>query len=199
MAYEVFDGTERVRSLFGEGQGGTDEARDTLPQRLMEALDILGVPGGRHDGFVWCRRHDPFRDDILVGRERRRRAGPRRKSGPQLLRTVVTAGADGARHAGPRLRGHGDLAPWLRGLVLHAAPPLLGLHLQTPNAPSPWGGHGRHRPMSRQGLTAGDQTGPQPPATDAHRTAHALQGDVVAEEAFHQGALCVDTDAVVGV
>ena len=31
MADEVFDGTDMVRQLFGEGQGVTDEAGDALP------------------------------------------------------------------------------------------------------------------------------------------------------------------------
>ena len=52
MAYEVFDGTDMVRQLFGESQSVTDEARDTLPQRVIEALNMIGFPGVLRDGFV---------------------------------------------------------------------------------------------------------------------------------------------------
>jgi len=42
MADEVFDSTDMVRQLFREGQRVTDEAGDALPQRVVEALDMIG-------------------------------------------------------------------------------------------------------------------------------------------------------------
>jgi hypothetical protein len=44
MAYEVFDGTNMIGQLFGKGQGVTDEAGDTLPQRVIETLNMIGFP-----------------------------------------------------------------------------------------------------------------------------------------------------------
>ena len=45
MAYEVFDGTDMIGQLFGEGQGVPDEAGDALPQRVIETLDMIsGYP-----------------------------------------------------------------------------------------------------------------------------------------------------------
>jgi hypothetical protein len=44
-----------VRQLFGAGQGVTDEARDMPPQRVIEALHKIGLPGLLRDSFVICR------------------------------------------------------------------------------------------------------------------------------------------------
>ena len=52
MADEVFDGTDVVRQLFGEGQSVTDEAGDALPHGVIEALDMIGFAGVLRDGFV---------------------------------------------------------------------------------------------------------------------------------------------------
>ena len=91
MAYEVFDGTDMIGQLFGKGQGVTDEAGDTLPQRVIETLDMIGFAGVLRDGFVLRRGNDPGVDRILIRIEGRLLAVHRRQIGPQLLCTVVTA------------------------------------------------------------------------------------------------------------
>ena len=52
MTDEVFDSTDMVRQLFREGQSVTDEAGNALPQRVIEALNMIGFPGVLRDGFV---------------------------------------------------------------------------------------------------------------------------------------------------
>jgi hypothetical protein len=197
MADEVLDSTAMVRQLFGEGQGVPDEAGDALPQRVREALDVMGVPGVLREGFGLRRRHDPCGDDILSGIERRSLAIHRRQMGPPLLRARVTAIPAVDRHEVPRLLVHGAPPPWLGGLLLHDTPHLLRFHLPTPKEPLPWGRHGPHRQMSRQRRTAGDPQTHEPPDTDATGTAKAMQRDWLAASTFHQGALFVTDSPVV--
>ena len=87
MADEVFDGTDMVRQLFREGQRVTDEAGDALPQRVIEALDMIGFAGVLRDGFVLRRGNDPGVDRILIRIECRLLTVHRWKIGPQLFRT----------------------------------------------------------------------------------------------------------------
>src|SRR5438093_5347173 len=91
MAYEVFDGTNMVCQLFGEGQGVTDEAGGALSQRVVETLDVIGFPGVLCDGLVLRYRNDSCVDSILIRIEHRVLPVYRRQIGPLLLRTLVTA------------------------------------------------------------------------------------------------------------
>ena len=59
MAYEVFDGTDMIHQLFGEGEGVTDETGDTLAQRVVETLTVVGFPRVLRDGLVLRHRNDP--------------------------------------------------------------------------------------------------------------------------------------------
>jgi hypothetical protein len=59
MVYKVLDGTDMIGEFFGKAQSVTDEAGDALPQRVSEALNMIGFPGVLGDGFVSCRRNDP--------------------------------------------------------------------------------------------------------------------------------------------
>src|SRR5215475_8726238 len=52
--------------LLGEGQGIADKARKALPQRVVEALDVVGFPCLLRDRFVALRRHDTPVYFILV-------------------------------------------------------------------------------------------------------------------------------------
>lgn len=191
MAEEGCDRTARSGALCGEGQGVTDAMGDARPHRVMKTRARMGVPGGLRDGVVVRRRPHPRGDGLWVGRAPRVRAGHRRQRGPPRLRTVVTAVAYAERQDVPRWRVHGTPDPWLLGLRLHAVPPLVGCHLQVPDHHLPWGRHEPHRERIRQGH--------EPPETDANHTAHPMQGDVPAAQAFHTGAVRFDTHPVVGV
>jgi hypothetical protein len=52
MAYEVFDGTDMLGQLFGEGQRITHQPRDSLAERMIETLNVIGVARLLCDGFV---------------------------------------------------------------------------------------------------------------------------------------------------
>ena len=82
MAYEVFDSTDMGGPLFGKGQGVTDEAGDTLPQRVIETLEMIGFPGVLRARFGLRRRNNPFIHGVLIRIEHRLGTGPRRKIGP---------------------------------------------------------------------------------------------------------------------
>jgi hypothetical protein len=44
MTDEVFDGPDMVGQLFGECQRVTHQTGDALPQGVVEALKMIGVP-----------------------------------------------------------------------------------------------------------------------------------------------------------
>src|SRR5437879_5372107 len=111
MAYEVFDSTNMIGQLFGKGQGVTDEAGDTLPQRVIETLDMIGFAGVLRDGFVLRCRNYPCVDGILVRIEHCVLAVYRRQIGPQLFRTVMTTVSHVERNDLSGLLVHGDPDP----------------------------------------------------------------------------------------
>ena len=94
MADEVFDGTDMVRQLFGEGQRVADEAGDALPHSIIEALDMIGCAGILHNNLILHHQNDPNIDSILIGIEHRLLTVHRRQIGPQLLRALMTAITD---------------------------------------------------------------------------------------------------------
>ena len=63
---EEFDSPEVILDLRGEGQCLADEARKALPQRVVEALDVVGFPCLLCDPFVALRRHDAIVYFIVV-------------------------------------------------------------------------------------------------------------------------------------
>ena len=133
MADEVFDGTDVVRQLFREGQRVPDEAGDALPQRVIEALDMIGFAGLLCDGFVLRRGNDPGVNRLLIRIECRLPTVHCWQVGPQLCRTRVTAIPDVERKDLPCLPLHGDPHPLLVRFFRHKAPHLVRFHLQTPN------------------------------------------------------------------
>jgi hypothetical protein len=175
-----------VRQLFGESQGGTDEAGDTLRQRVIAALHMLGFLGVLRDGLVWRYRHHPRIDSRLIGRECRLLTVDCRNIGPPLLRTVVAAVSRGERHDWPRLRVHRDPDPWFVRLLLHEAPHRVRFHLKTPDEPIPGSRYGQHMQMVRQRRKADSPQTHEPSETDANRAAHAMEGDVRTAEAVPQ-------------
>jgi hypothetical protein len=56
---EVLNGTDVVHQLFGERQRFADQTGHTLPQRIIEALDVIGFARFLRNGFVPFRRNDP--------------------------------------------------------------------------------------------------------------------------------------------
>jgi hypothetical protein len=168
MAEAVCDGPTMMRQLCGTGQGVTDEAGDALPQRGVATLALIGLAGRWRDGFGVRGRKHPCVDSLVVRLAQRGRAVSRRQLGPQRVRPLVTAVCHVTRHAVAWLLVHGDPAPRCVRLALAAAPPLVGFHLQAPDAHLPGRRPRPPMPMLRQGRTAHDETVHEPPQTDAN-------------------------------
>ena len=66
MADEEFDSPDVILDLLGEGQCIADEARKALPQRVVEALNVVGFPCLLRDGFVALHRNDAVVYFILI-------------------------------------------------------------------------------------------------------------------------------------
>lgn len=199
MAEEICDGTARVRQLFREGERVPDEAGDTLPHGVLEALEMMGCAGVLRDGFMLRCGNAPRVDRGLIRRECRLLAVHRGQLGPQLWRARVTARTDVEGHALPCLRVHRDPPPWLVRFFRHNAPPLSRFDLQPPTAPLSGSRDRQHMSRSRQRRTAGDPKAQKPPETDTSCPAHAMEGTLLAEPAFHEGALCFANHPVVGL
>jgi hypothetical protein len=58
VADEEFDSPDVILDLLGEGQCSADEAHKALPQRVVEALDVVGFACFFRDRFVAFRRND---------------------------------------------------------------------------------------------------------------------------------------------
>src|SRR5262245_55452665 len=170
-----------VRQLFGEGEGVPDEAGDALAHGVVETLDVVGFPRMLRDGFVLRHRNDPGVDGILIRIKRRLLPVHRRKIGPQLFRTLVTAIPDVERNDLPCLLIHGDPHPLLVRFFRHKAPHLIGFHLQTPKDHVSWNHDRPHMQMIRQRRKASSHKAHEPSDTDAHSPANTMQRDFLAE------------------
>jgi hypothetical protein len=71
-----------IGQLFGERQRVTYETGDALPQGVIEALDVVCLPGVLRDGFVLRSRNDAFLGVILIRMECRLLAIYFRNVGP---------------------------------------------------------------------------------------------------------------------
>lgn len=178
MADEVFDGSNMVRQLFGEGEGVPDEAGDALTPCVVEPLDVVGLPRVLRNGFVLRRWNDPCVDGILIRIKRRLLLVDRRQIGPQLFRTRVTAIPDVERKDLPCLLIHSDPHPLL--VRFFSSQSSTSHRLLPPDA------QGSHLVEPRQTAHADDQATPQPKAyepsnTDTDSPANAMQRDFLAE------------------
>jgi len=198
MADEVLDRTDMVRQLFGEGQRVPDEAGDALPQRLLEALDVMRFPGVLRDSWVSGCQNDPGVDRLLLRIACRPLAVHRRQIGPQLLRPCMTAVTDVARKNLPCLFVHRNPHPLLVGLVRHEALHLIRFYLETPDDHLLGSHDGQPMEMVRPWGKAGYEKRHEPSATDVNRAAHARPRELLAQATCHQGPLLRGQDALGG-
>jgi hypothetical protein len=140
VADEILDRTDVMGQFLGERQRFSDQTRDALSQRVIEALDIIGFPGMLRDGFVSLRRNDTAIGVVLICMECGLLTVHRRDLGPQLFGTVTTAIPDVKRNDLTRLGVHGDPDPLLIGLLLYKAPQLIGFGFQLPKHHISWTG-----------------------------------------------------------
>ena len=58
MADEIFDGADMVGQFFRERQGVADQTGNALPQRVVEAFNMIGFARVLGNRFVMCGRND---------------------------------------------------------------------------------------------------------------------------------------------
>ena len=133
MADEILDRTDVMGQFLGERQCFTDQTREALPQRVIEALDMIGFPGVLRNSFVLLRRNHTGIGVVLIRVERGLLTVHQRDLRPQLFGTITTAIPDvkGDDLAGPGI--HGDPDPLLVRLLPYKAPHLIGFSFQLPN------------------------------------------------------------------
>jgi hypothetical protein len=88
MANEMLDSTDVMRQLFGEREGLTHQTRNTLPQSIVEALDVIGFACFLCNGFVPVRRDHSRVGVILIRMKRGLFPVYQRNLGPEFLRAL---------------------------------------------------------------------------------------------------------------
>ena len=66
MANAVFESADVMGQLFGERERLTHQTGHALPQRVLEALDVLGLPRWLRDRFLALRRDHPCIGIVLI-------------------------------------------------------------------------------------------------------------------------------------
>src|SRR5262252_2067106 len=116
--------------LLGEGQCSADEARKALPQRGVEALNVVGFPCLLRDRFVALSRNDAVVYFILIRMKYSVFLIDLRALAPQGFGTLAAAIAHVKRNNLTRCGVHGQPDPLLISLLLHKAPHFLGFSLE---------------------------------------------------------------------
>jgi hypothetical protein len=84
---------------------------------------------------------------------------------------------------------HSEPEPVGVRFLLHEAPQFVCLYLQTPEQRLAGGRHGLYVQMLRHCSKAGDHEVHEPPNADPHGATDAMQGNCLAEQAFHHRTL----------
>jgi hypothetical protein len=154
--------------LLGARARRTPQTGHALPQRVIAARAVRGLPGLLRARFLALRQALPCRGGGLIRLPRGRRTGASGAPGPPLLGPGTPALPPLQREALAWRGRHGQPAPWRLGLRRHAPPPGLGGGFQ----PSPAHGGGTRWPRALAvrgtGGTACPPTGPPPRQRDAH-------------------------------
>jgi hypothetical protein len=133
VAAAIRERTEVLGQFLGARQGVTDQRREALPQRVMEALEVMGFPGVLRHRRVALRRHHTRLGGIVIRVARGWLTVHHRDLRPHLFGPLTTAGPDvqGDDLAGPGC--HGAPEPPLVRLRPDNAPPLIGFSCQLPH------------------------------------------------------------------
>jgi hypothetical protein len=115
-----------MRQVLGARQRFPHQTRDTLPQGVIDALDVSGFPGVLREGLMSLRWHDTAISVVLIRVAGGLRTLPPRDLGPPRSCALPTASADvqGDDLAGPG--SHGDPDPRLVRPLPDEVPPLIG-------------------------------------------------------------------------
>ena len=138
MTNEIFDGSDVILYLLGEGQGVADEARQALPQGIIEPFDVVGFPGFLRDRCVALGRDDTLIHVILIRVKRGVCLIDLGYLTPQGFGTFAATVVDVKRNNLARRGVHGQPAPLLVGLLLHEALHVVGFSLEFVNQYVGW-------------------------------------------------------------
>jgi hypothetical protein len=108
----------------------THQTGHALPQRVIEAFDVIGFPSVLRDGFVLGWWNHILVGLVLIRMEYNLLAASHGDIGPQLFGTVTTAITNMKRNNLARLGVHGNPDPLPMGLLLHKAPHLISFGFQ---------------------------------------------------------------------
>ena len=117
-----------------------DEARKALPQRVVEALDVVGFPCLLRDRFVALRWNDAAVYFILVCVKRGVVLIDCGDRSPQGFGTLAAPIPHVKRNNLTRCGVHGQPNPLLVGLLLYKAPHFVGFSLELVNPYLGWTG-----------------------------------------------------------
>src|SRR5262245_19398144 len=197
-ANEILDRTDVMRQFFGERESLTHQTGDTLPQGIVEPLDVIGFACFLGDGLVPLRRNHAGVGVISIRMEGGLFTVDHRNLGPQRFGTVTTAIAHMKRNDLVRGRVHRDPHPLLVDLLLHETPQFIGLSFE----PAPddirrtsWE---PHMQILRTGGEALHHEVQQPSEANAHSTTDPTQRDALTQQAFHHDALPLRNMTIVG-
>src|SRR5215467_7532481 len=171
--------------LLGEGQCSADEARQALPQRVVEALNVVGFPCVLRDGFVALRRDDAVVDFILIRVKYRVFLIDLRDLAPQGFGTLAAAIAHVTCNNLARGGIHRQPDPLLVGLLLHKAPHFVSFSLELVQQYCGWTGGEPHMSMIGAGGKAFHHEVQEPRQADAYRTANPAQGEALTQQVRH--------------
>jgi hypothetical protein len=178
-----------MRQRLGERESLAHETGHALPQRVIEALNMIGFPGVLRDCPVLSCRYHLFIDGILIGMERRLLTVGQRNMGPELLATVATAISHMKRNDLTGGGIHRNPDPWLVRLLLHEAPHLIGFRLQAGQEHRCWLGWELDMEVLGTGRIAFHQKVQQPRETHADGTADPAERDALAQQMLDPSAV----------
>jgi hypothetical protein len=199
VAKAIRDGPDRIGELRGAREGLAHPTRNPLPQGRVKTCQVIGCAGLLRGGLGTLRRHHPWLGCLWIRMAGDRLRGDRRTMRPERWGTRPTPLPHRNRHEVARGGSQGPPAPGRVGLLRPAAPPLSRFRLQA--GPPDRCGPGGARRLSGRGTSrnACDQTGPEPRATHASRTAAPAEREPLAPEMVARPALRGCQAAVEGV
>jgi len=179
VADEECDSPDGMLDLLGEGQCLADKARQALPQRVVEALDVVGFPCVLRDRFVALRWNDTAVYLILIRMEYGVLLIDRRDLTPQDFGTRAAPIAHVKRDNLTRGGVHGQPDPLLVGLLLHKAPHFVGFGFEFVHPYCGWMSGEPQMSMVGAAGEAFHHEVQQPRQADAHRAANPAQGEAL--------------------
>jgi hypothetical protein len=163
--------------LLGKRSGLAHQTRNSLSQRVVETLDMMGFAGQLADGSMLCRRHDTFVHHLLIRVQHGVLALCSRNLGPQALGTLAAAIPAMEGHHLTRLGIHGDPDPLRVRLLVDKTGHFIRFHLQALDHDVLMAHDGLDIHMVRSGLKAGDEKAQEPLESDTHRATNATPGN----------------------